>query len=253
MSEQTKKSFNILDNERLDDLVRGGLRIIQKPGSFCFSIDAVLLANFASVKKGDLVVDLCTGSGVIPLLITTRQCVNQIVGIEIQEEMVDRAARSVSGNGLQEFIRIRHGDVRNISAELGRGKFDLVTANPPYMPVDKGKISPSDTLAISRHELYCTVDDIIREGSKLLNSHGRMALVHRPNRLVDITYNMRKFGLEPKRLQLVYPSVDKKPNIVLVEAIKGGKPELEIMNPLFVYNKEGEYTEELMNIYYPGR
>ncbi|KNZ69182.1 type 11 methyltransferase [Thermincola ferriacetica] len=253
MSKLRKTGFNLKPGERLDDLVRNDLKIIQRPGSFCFSIDAVLLANFASVKKGDLIVDLGTGSGVIPILLTTRQQVDHIIGIDIQAEAVDRAVRSVTGNGLQGLITIREGDIRNASAELGLGKFDLVTANPPYLPAGQGKINLNKEIALARHELCCSMEDVLREGARLLNSNGRLAMVHRPERMVDIIFTMKRYGLEPKRLQLVYPALGKKPNILLIEAIKGAMPGLEALEPLLVYDEQGNYTKELMEIYYPGR
>lgn len=248
---QTK--FDVEEGERIDDLVRNNLQIIQKPGSFCFSIDAVLLANFATVKKGDKIVDLGTGSGVIPLLLSTRQQVSHITGLDIQQAVVKRAQRSVAGNQLQDIITILEGDLKQASATLGAGKFDLVTSNPPYLPGGRGKINPNDEIAVARHEICCCLEDVIRESSKLLNSHGRFALVHRPERLADIMVLMRKYSLEPKRMQMVYPTAGKKPNIVLIEAVKGAMADLNVIPPLFVYDEKGHYTKELLDVYYPGR
>lgn len=244
--------FSLQPGERLDDLVRDGLRIIQKPGGFCFSIDAVLLAHFATVKRDDLVVDLGTGSGVVPLLLSTRKKARRIYGLEIQWEVVNRAVRSVAGNGLTDLIEILHGDIKAAEKLMGPGKFDLVTSNPPYMPKGRGEINPVDELALARHEISCTLADVIGAGSGLLNSHGRMAVVHRPERLADLFHLMKEHGLEPKRLRTVYPKPGRKPTLILVEAIKGARPDLDILTPLFVYDSKGNYTSELMNIYYPG-
>lgn len=244
--------FLLEPGERLDDLVRDGLKIIQKPGGFCFSMDAVLLANFASVKKHDMVVDLGTGTGVVPLLLATRKKAVRIFGLEIRQDVVDRAVRSVAGNGLTELIEIIHGDIKEAVNVLGPGKFDLITSNPPYMPIGRGEINPDDELALARHEISCTLADVVCAGAGLLNSHGRMAVVHRPERLADLLYLMKTCGLEPKRLRMVYPKPGRKPAMALVEAVKGAKPDLDIMAPLFVYDSQGGYTPELMKIYYPG-
>lgn len=244
--------FDLLPDERLDDLVRNGLKIIQKPGGFCFSMDAVLLAEFATVKRADMVVDLGTGSGVIPLLLSIRQKARRIFGLEIQPDIVDRANRSVAGNGLVDLIEILSGDIKEVVSLLGPGKFDLVTSNPPYMPMGRGEINPLGELALARHEISCTLADVIAAGAGLLNSHGRMAVVHRPERLAELFYLMKKYGLEPKRLRTVYPKPGRKPVMVLVEAVKGARPDLNIMVPLFVYDARGVYTSELMHIYYPG-
>lgn len=245
-------NFFLQPGERLDDLVRDGLRIIQKPGGFCFSMDAVLLANFATVKKDDLVVDLGTGAGVVPILLATRKKARRIYGLEIQREVVGRAVRSVAGNVLSDLIEIMHGDIKEAEKLMGSGKFDLVTSNPPYMPKGRGEINPADERALARHEISCTLADVVDAGAGLLNSHGRMAVVHRPGRLADLFHLMKEHGLEPKRLRMVYPKPGRKPTMVLVEAIKNARPDLDILAPLFVYDSKGNYTPELMNIYYPG-
>lgn len=245
-------SFSLQPGERLDYLVRDDLKIIQKPGGFCFSIDSVLLANFATVKKDDLVADLGTGTGVVPLLISTRRRTRRIYGLEIQPEVAARAARSVTGNGLSALIEIIHGDIKDAMDLPGAGKFNLVTSNPPYMPVGRGEVNPADELALARHEISCTLADVIGAGAGLLKFHGRMAVVHRPERLADLLHLMKMHGLEPKRLQTVSPRPGRKPSMVLVEAIKGAKPDLDVMTPLFVYDEQGNYTPELINIYFPG-
>lgn len=238
--------------ERIDDLIRQDLKIIQNPASFCFSMDAVLLAHFATVKKDDRVVDLGTGSGAIPLLLTTRQKELKITGLEIQEESAERALRSVRLNGLQEKIKIIQGDLKQVKELLPVGQFDLVTCNPPYISPGHGLVNELDSISIARHEIKCTLEDVIRAGSQLLSFKGRMALVHKPHRLVDIFCLMRQYNLEPKRLRPVYPRPGRKPNMVLIEGLLGGGVELEVLEPLFIYGEDGEYTPELLGIYYRG-
>lgn len=244
--------FKLLQDERLDDLVRGGLRIIQSPTAFCFSMDAVLVANFASVKKNDRIVDLGTGTGVIPLLLSTRGRINKIVGLEIQPESVERARRSVAGNGLEDLIEIIPGDIREAESILGVGKFDLVISNPPYLPVGRGERNRTGPIAIARHEVLCDLQDVILAASRLVKYGGRVALVHRPERLPDIIIQMDQCRLKPKRLQMVYPKPGKKPIMVLVEAQLGGNPELIAMEPFFVYDEKGNYTTMFWETYYPG-
>lgn len=246
------EGFKLLDGERLDDLVRAGLKIIQSPSAFCFSMDAVLLANFATVKKGDNIIDLGTGTGVIPLLISSRNSIKKITGLEIQSDCVDRARRTVNGNGLQGIIEIIEGDICGAEKLLGKGKYDLVTTNPPYLPVGRGERNQLSPIAIARHELLCNLENVIFTASRLIKFGGRFAMVHRPDRLSDIIVKMNCYQLKPRRLQLVYPGPGKRPNMVLVEAQFGGSPELIIMEPFFVYNENGTYTDSFWNTYYPG-
>lgn len=249
---RTTANFQLFEGERLDDLVRGDLRIIQCPEAFCFSMDAVLLANFATVKKGDRVVDLGTGTGVIPLLISTRGQLKRIVGLEIQPDSVDRALRSIKGNGLEQLIEIIQGNLCTADEILGVGNFDLVTSNPPYLPVGRGVRNETEQIAVARHEILCSLKDVIRASARLVKYGGRVAMVHRPERLSDIIWEMVAHQLKPRRMQLVYPRPGKKPNMVLLEAQLGGNPELIIQEPFFVYNAKGEYTPEFWNTYYPG-
>lgn len=236
--------------ERIDDLIRQDLKIIQNPASFCFSMDAVLLAHFATVRKNDRVVDLGTGSGVIPLLLIDRQKELQITGLEIQGETAERANRSVRLNSLEGKIQIIQGDLNVVDELLPVGQFDLVTCNPPYISSGHGLLNELASISIARHEVMCTLEDVIRAGSRLLSFKGKMAVVHKPHRLVDIFCLMRQYNLEPKRLRLVHPRPGRKPNMVLVEGLLGGGVELEILEPLFIYGEDGEYTTELMSIYY---
>lgn len=246
------KNFTLRPGERLDDLVRGGLKIIQSPSAFCFSMDAVLLANFASVKKGDKVIDLGTGTAVIPLLLSTRNQVRKITGLEIQDDSVERARRSVSGNRLDHLIEIVREDICQADRVLGTGKYDLVVTNPPYLPVGRGARNQAGAIAIAKHELLCSLDNVVCTASRLVKYGGRVALVHRPERLSDIIMTMANHQLHPRKLQLVYPRPGRKPNMVLIEAQLGGNPELIILEPFFVYHESGNYTEQFWDTYYPG-
>lgn len=236
--------------ERIDDLIRQDLKIIQDPASFCFSMDAVLLAQFAGLKKGDRVADLGTGTGVIPLLLTTRQADIRVTGLELQHQSAERAERSVRLNKLEEKVTIVQGDLRLASEVLPVAAFNLVTSNPPYMGRGTGLKNELDSMTIARHEVMCNLEDVIAAAARLLTFKGRLALVHKPQRLADIFCLMRKYGLEPKRLRLVYPRPGRNPNMVLVEGLSGGGVELEVLQPLYVYGEDGEYTQELKDIYY---
>lgn len=239
----------MLPNERLDDLVVDGLRIIQDDSAFCFSMDAVLLAHFATIHRADRVVDLGTGTGVIPLLLTTRAEDLQVIGLELQPEVAERAQRSVDLNGLTQQVRILCGDLRQVERILRGHRVELVTSNPPYLPVGSGEASPRTQVAMARHEVCCCLADVMRAAAYLLGSSGRFALVHRPGRLVEILAAMSALRLEPKRLRLVHPRAGKEPNLVLIEGIKDARPGLQILPPLVVYEGD-KYTPELLEIYY---
>ncbi|MEQ2529043.1 tRNA1(Val) (adenine(37)-N6)-methyltransferase [Bacillaceae bacterium CLA-AA-H227] len=239
------------DDERLDYLLAEDLRIIQSPSVFSFSLDAVLLARFVYVpiQKGKLI-DLCSGNGVIPLFLSARTK-GDITGVEIQERLYDMALRSIEYNQLEDRIQMIHGDIKDMPSELGNGKYDVVTCNPPYFPTpSKEEINANEHLAIARHEIYCTLEDTIRVASQLAKQGGKVAFVHRPGRLVDIVTLMRQYRLEPKRIQLVYPKRGKEANTLLVEAIKDGKSDLKILPPLYVYEENNEYTPEIKEILY---
>ncbi|MFD0829566.1 tRNA1(Val) (adenine(37)-N6)-methyltransferase [Neobacillus sp. M.A.Huq-85] len=242
---------NLKDDERLDYLLAEDLRIIQSPSVFAFSLDAVLLARFVYVpiQKGNLV-DLCSGNGVIPLFLSVRTK-GTITGVEIQERLYDMAIRSIEYNGLQDRLKMIHGDIKNIPKLLGYGNFDVVTCNPPYFVTPStGEINLNEHLAIARHEIYCTLEDAISVSSQLVRQGGKVAFVHRPGRLLDIISLMRKYRLEPKRIQFVYPKIGKEANTLLVEAIKDGSPDLKILPPIIVYNEDNEYTPEIRGILY---
>jgi tRNA1(Val) A37 N6-methylase TrmN6 len=241
----------LYQDERLDYLLAEDLRIIQSPSVFAFSLDTVLLARFVYVpiQKGNLI-DLCTGNGVIPLLLSTRTK-GAITGVEIQERIFNMANRSVNYNELNDRITIMHGDIKEMPKQLGHGKYDVVTCNPPYFPTPKdSEKNKNEHLAIARHEIFCTLEDVVRVSSQLVRTGGKVAFVHRPGRLLDIITLMRSYRIEPKRLQFVYPKQGKEANTILIEGIKDGNPDLKIMPPLIVYNEDGEYTKELHTILY---
>lgn len=235
--------------ERLDDLQRNHLRIIQNPEKFCFGMDGVLLSGFAKAKSGDRVADLGTGTGIIPILMSAKTQAEHLTGLEIQPESADMARRSVLLNGIQDRITITEGDIKEASGLLGVSAFDVVTCNPPYMIGQHGLQNPQAPKAIARHEVLCTFEDVAREASKLLRPGGKFYLVHRPFRLAEIIHTLLAHKLEPKRMRLVYPFVDKEPNMVLLEASRGGNPRMTVEAPLIVYKGPGVYMPEIYEIY----
>lgn len=249
--ERTKKEETTLlkNSERLDELHRNGYYIIQDPGRFCFGMDAVLLSGFAHVKKNETVLDLGTGTGIIPILLEAKTEGSHFTGLEIQPESADMAARSVQYNHLEEKVSIVEGDIKDASKIFGASSFDVITTNPPYMIGQHGLQNEADAKAIARHEVCCTLDDILRESARILKPGGRFYMVHRPFRLAEIFSKMVKYRIEPKRMQLVYPYVDKEPNMVLIEGLRSGKSRLTVEKPLIVYQSEGVYTPEIYDIY----
>lgn len=237
------------ENERVDDLQRNHYKIIQDPDRFCFGMDAVLLSGFARAKEGDRVLDLGTGTGIIPILMEAKTKASHLTGLEIQAESADMAARSVRLNGLEDKITIITGDIKEAVSLFGAASFDVVTCNPPYMTEHHGLTNPEEPKAIARHEILCTLEDVICQAAKLLKPGGNFFLVHRPFRLADIMVLLREYKLEPKRMKLVYPFVDKEPNMVLLEANRGGRPRMTVEKPLIVYQKPGVYTDEIYDIY----
>ncbi len=244
--------MNVMLNpgERIDDLLTNNLKIIQDSSAFCFSLDAVLLSHFATVRSGDRIVDLGTGTGVIPLLVSTRAAIKEATGVEIQARVAERAARSIKLNGLEETIRIVQGDLREIKDLLPNYRADLVTCNPPYLPVGSGEISPKSEFAVARHEVCCELADVAQAASRLLTTGGRAAIVHRPARLAEIFDLFRGRNLEPKLLRFVHPEQGKAPNMVLVEFVRDARPYLKVLPPLLIY-EAGAYTPEVLQIYYP--
>ena len=240
----------LLPQERIDDLERSNLKIIQDPAKFCFGIDAVLLSGFAAVKPGECALDIGTGTGIIPLLLSAKTAGKHFTGLEIQKDMADMASRSVRLNHLEEKISIICGDIRESSDYIRGGSMDVITCNPPYLDAAGGLHNPNESLNIARHEICCTLEDVIREGSRMLKSGGRYYMVHRPQRLADIICLMRQYRLEPKRLRTVHPFAGKEANLVLIEALRDGGSFLKAEAPLIVYEKPGVYTEETLGVYY---
>ena len=242
-------TISLKPGERLDDLQRNHLQIIQNPEKFCFGMDAVLLSGFAKVKLGEKVLDMGTGTGIIPILLSAKTQASHLTGLEIQPESADMARRSVLLNGLEERIEIVEGDIKEASKLLGAAGFDVVTCNPPYMIGQHGLQNPDGPKAIARHEVLCTFDDVAREAARLLRPGGKFYLVHRPFRLAEIIGTLLSYKLEPKRMQLVYPFVNKEPNMVLLEASRGGNSRMTVEPPLIVYKEPGVYTPEIYDIY----
>lgn len=249
MENQSSSKIELREYERIDDLHRNGYQIIQNEKKFCFGMDAVLLSSFAKVKEGEKVLDIGTGTGIIPILLEAKTEGKHFTGLEIQEESADMARRSVLLNGLSDKIDIVTGDIKEAKELFPAASFDVITTNPPYMIGNHGLKSQDEPKAIARHEICCTLEDVIREGSRLLKPNGRFYMVHRPFRLVEIFTVLTSYQLEPKRMQLVYPYVDKEPNMVLIEALRGGKSRITVEKPLIVYEEQGKYTPEIYDVY----
>ncbi len=242
-------SVELLEQERLDELHRNGYYIIQNPKKFCFGMDAVLLSGFVRVKQQETVLDLGTGTGIIPILLEAKTQGAHFTGLEIQPESADMARRSVLYNKLEDKINIEIGDIKDASRQFGASSFHVVTTNPPYMTGQHGLTNPNTAKAIARHEILCSLEDVIRESARILKPQGRFYMVHRPFRLAEILVLMHQYGIEPKRMQLVYPFVDKEPNMVLLEGLRGGNPRITVEKPLIVYQAPGVYTDEIYDIY----
>lgn len=247
--EKINNKVNLLGDESIDDLQLKGLKIIQKNRAFRFGVDAVLLADFANIKSNNSVMDLCTGTGIVPLLVRGKYNAKSIAGLEIQQEIAEMANRSVILNNLSETIKIYNEDLKDIDFLKSIGRYDIVTVNPPYKLGNTGIVNPSDELAIARHEVMCTLEDVIVAARMLLKDNGRLYMVHRPERLADIIESMRKYKIEPKRIRMVHPNTKKAPNIVLIEGQRDGGRFLKWEQPLFVYNDEGKYSDEINKIY----
>ena len=237
-----------MDNFRIDDLQINNLFIKQDKTAFCFGTDAVLLANFAEPKKNAEMLDIGTGNGIIPILLSAKTNAKKITGLEIQERSASLARENMKMNNLEELIEIVQGDIKDENI-FPPASFDYITCNPPYKKVGTGLANPEDTLAIARHEIKCTLEDIIKASSHLLKSKGKLAMVHKPERVAEIIYTMKKYKLEAKRMLLVYPRENEKPCLALVEGVKDGGAELNILPPLYVYDKDGNYSVNIADLY----
>ena len=248
MTPQERNSL-IHDGERLDDLQLGGLHIIQNPGTFCFGIDAVLLSGFIRVRKGARIVDLGSGNGILPLLLSKKTQAEEIVGLEIRQDAADEARRSFAWNGLENRLSMVTGDIREASALFGCGSFSAVVSNPPYLAAGGGLVNPDPGKAAARHELLCTFEEIVRETYRLLKPGGRFFMIHRPQRLTELICLMHKYRVEPKRLRMVQPYADQRPTMVLIEGLRDGGGGLVTEPPLVIYRARGVYTQEVLEIY----
>lgn len=243
------REIHLKDNERIDDLQRNGYRIIQNPKKFCFGMDAVLLTAFARAEEKDKLLDMGTGTGIIPLLMEAKYHCFHLTGLEIQEESADMARRSVAMNGLSDKISIITGDIKEADRLFQSASFDCITCNPPYMIGQHGIANPEAPKAIARHEILCTLEDVASSAAKLLKPGGHFYMVHRPFRLAEIMVILSQYRLEPKRMQLVYPYVDKEPNMVLIEAVRGGRPRMSVEKPLIIFQSPGIYMPEIREVY----
>ena len=238
----------IKEDECLDDL-QNGYMLIQKNNAFKFGVDAVLLADFADVKRSDQVLEMGTGTGIIPILLHAKKQPASITALEIQAEMADMAQRNIKYNKLEDKISILHMDLKEAPEALGRAKYDCVVTNPPYVKKEAGINNPEESKAIARFEITCTLQNVISTSKELLRTGGKLFMVHRADRLVDIIFEMRSQGVEPKRIRFVHSNAGKRPHLILIEGVRGGRPELKFMDPLYIYDSIGDYTEEIHRIY----
>ncbi|GIO20932.1 methyltransferase [Oceanobacillus oncorhynchi subsp. incaldanensis] len=242
----------LYDDERLDYLLADEtMKIIQSPTAFAFSLDAVLLAHFSSIpKKRGKILDLCTGNGVIPLLLSKKTNA-EIIGVEIQKRIFQMAERNVALNDLQPRLRMIHGDLKEMQSTLDQSAFDMVTCNPPYFKTPSAtEHNHNAYLTIARHEVYCTLEDVVKACKRYVRPGGKVAMVHRPGRLVDIIEQFRKYRIEPKRVQFVYPKQGKEANMLLIEGIRDGKADVKILPPFYIYEQDGSYTKQAEEVIY---
>lgn len=234
----------VRDGERLDDLQLGGLEIIQDPDKFCFGVDAVFLSDFARVKPGETVLDMGTGNGIIPLLLSAKTQGRKFTGLEIQQDTAEMARRSVLHNHLEDRIEIVTGDIKEAAEIFKPAFFDVITTNPPYMLADHGLRNPDSSRAVARHEVLCSLDDILRESMRLLQDKGRFYMIHRPFRLTEIMIKMNHYKIEPKRIQFIYPHIDREPAMVLIEGVRGAKPRVTVEPPIIIYDRPADGHRE---------
>ena len=235
----------IYDYEKVEELGIKDYKVIQNKNGFCFGSDAVLLSRFAKPKKGARVLELCTGTGIIPVLMWGLYELSEVCAVEIIPEVADMAERTMALNGLEDKIKVFCGDLKNCGEFLKKGSFDAVTCNPPYMNAGGGIVNPSDALAVARHEIACTLEDVVKNARKMLKPCGKLYMVHRGDRLCDVICVMRKYNMEPKRLQIVYPKSDRAASLILIEAAENGRPMLKLDKPIFMYDENGNYLQSL--------
>lgn len=242
--------IKLKDNERIDDLQLNNLKIIQNKDGFCFGIDAVLLSDFAKdIRNNSRVLDLGTGTGIVGILLCEKTKLSKIYGIDIQKDVCDMALRSVELNNLEKKFEIINTNIKNLNEIFEENFFDAIVSNPPYKKDNTGLKNESETKLISRHEITASLEDFISVSSRLLKNNGNIYMVHRPERLSDLFYLLKKYNLEPKKLRLVQSYINSKPKLILVKATKNAKSFLNIEEPLIIYNKDGSYTEEIFKIY----
>lgn len=245
-----KMNIILKENENIDDLQCNNLKIIQNDKFFKYGIDAVLLSNFVKTNKKNLkVVDLGTGTGIISILLTAKIDVDKIYSIEIQEQVAEMAKRSVELNNLTETIDVLNIDLKEIDKYIKGNSIDIIVTNPPYQKNNSGLQNKIEEKKISRHEIYCNIEDICKKSTYLLKDKGEIYMVHRPERLVDVIYNLRKYSLEPKEIRYIQSNIESAPVLFLVKAVKNGGCFFKTLKPLVVYNENGEYTRELKEIY----
>ena len=235
----------VYDYEKVEDLGIKGYKIIQNKDGFCFGSDAVLLSRFVKLKKSARVLNMCTGTGIIPVLLWAMQEPCRIDAVEIVPEVSDMAKRTMELNNLSDKIVVHNADLNDAAEMFGKHTFDAVTCNPPYMNVGGGIVNPKDALAIARHEIACTLDGVVKSAASVLKSGGKLFMVHRADRMCDVISAFRKYRIEPKRLKVVYPSEGKGANLILVEGALDGKPQLKIESAVFMYDRDGNYIQSL--------
>jgi len=242
--------INLKDNERIDDLQLNNLKIIQNKDGFCFGIDAVLLSDFAKdIRNNSKVLDLGTGTGIIATLLCAKTKLSKIYGIDIQKDVCDMASRSIKLNNLEDKFKIINSNIKDLNNIFKAASFDAIVSNPPYKKDNSGLKNEAKAKLISRHEITASLEDFIKVSSNLLKNSGNIYMVHRPERLSDLFYLLKKYNLEPKKLRIVQSYIDSKPKLVLVKATKNAKSFLNIEEPLIIYNKDGSYTDEIFKIY----
>lgn len=243
-------NINLKENERIDDLELDGLKIIQNKNGFCFGMDSVLLSDFAKeIKKNSTILDMGTGTGILGILLSAKTQDTKITGVEIQPEVAQMAQRSVQLNHLEERIDIICEDIKELKKIYETQSFDAIVTNPPYKKKGTGGINENEAKLISRHEITANLEDFISIASYLLKDQGSIYMVHRPERLADIMTSLRKYKLEPKVIKFVHPNQEKEPNLILVKATKNARPFLKVENPIYIYDLQGNYTKEILEIY----